>query len=386
MTRNPGSALAVLVLSLASVSFSGAQQEWRLGGRLVPGPLPPDPAAALPALEVWKDVIYGYADGRALKLDFARPAVCAGQTIPLAVFVHGGGWHSGDKDGAFNTSYARMFFQLGFAVASVNYRLSPEFQFPAHIHDCKLAVRHLRFHASQFGIDPDRIGLWGSSAGGHLVSLMAAADDDDGLEGPGLAGTSSRPQAVVDHFGPTDLTVFLDLAPGQAATLAGFLGCLPADCPETARRASPAAYVTADDPPVLIIHGDQDPVVPYHQAEIFAEALRTAGNAGALIKVLNAGHGFTPVPAGAQIAPTRNEISFLTVAHLARFIEPALFGDLDMDGDRDLFDLVALVALLGSQGFGPGAAPAPPRWNPLADLVPDGRVDGLDLEAFWRIR
>ena len=378
--------IVCLVLLGISVPLNSVPQEWALGGRRVPGPLPPDPAGPAPTLETQTDVVYGFAGAGALELDFARPVLCAGQRIPLAVFIHGGGWHQGDKAGAFQSSYARMFFQLGFAVASVNYRLSPEFSFPAHIHDCKRAVRFLRRNADLFGIHPDRIGLWGSSAGGHLVSLMGTADDDDGLEGEGLEGTSSRPAAVVDHFGPTDLTVFLNVAPSQASTLTGFLGCLPRDCPETARQASPAAYVTADDPPLLIIHGERDTTVPYSQAEIFALKLREVHNAGALIKVLNAGHGFQPSPATAEISPSRDEISFLTVAHIARFIEPALFGDLNMDGEVDHRDFISLVIRRGMEGFGPGATPAPPGWNPLADLHPDGRIDGRDLDVFQLLR
>jgi acetyl esterase/lipase len=381
-------ALAVILIAIVGV-LPGQAQGWKLGGRPVPGPLPPNPNAAGPGLETQTDVIYGFADGVALKLDFARPTACAGQIIPLVIYVHGGGWTSGDKAGAFQTSYARMFFQLGFAVASLNYRLSPAWHFPAAINDCKLAVRFLRSNAERFGIDPDRLGLWGGSAGGHLVSLMATASDEDGLEGPGLPGLSSRPQAVVDHFGPTDLTAFVIGTPYQTTTIINFLGCYPLECPDKASQASPASFVTPDDPPLLIIHGDKDQTVPYSQAEIFAEKLRLAGIPGALIKVLNAGHGFVPSPVTAVISPSPGQISFLTVAHIARFIEPALSGDLNMDGRVDLRDYGELLWHMNQAGFGPGAAPAPGSWNPLADLQPDGLIDGRDWAAFqtvWRSR
>ncbi len=374
-----------IILSLCLLFLSSPAQTWRLGGRSVPGPLPPNPYASAPALESQVDVIYGSAGGEALRLDIARPTACAGQKIPLVIHVHGGGWSAGDKAGVFQTSYARMFFQLGFAVASINYRLSPAWHFPAHIHDCKLAVRFLRKNAQLFGIDPDRIGIWGGSAGGHLVSLMGTADDSDGLEGPGLSSFSSRPQAVVDHFGPTDLAAFVAGTPYQTTTIINFLGCAPSDCPDLARQASPASFVTADDPPLLIIHGDKDPIVPYSQAEILAELLGEAKNPGALIKVLNAGHGFTPTPSSATISPSLNQIAYLTVRHIARFIEPALFGDLNMDGRVDWFDGIELVRHWGQVGFGPGAEPAPESWNPLADLSPDGVIDQYDLEAFFRI-
>ena len=374
-----------ILLPLCLLFSSSWAQTWTLGGRRVPGPLPPNPHAAVPALEIQTDVIYGFAGGEALKLDFARPTACAGQKLPLAIHVHGGGWTSGDKAGAFTSSYGRMFLQLGFGVVSINYRLSPAWHFPAHINDCKLAVRFLRQHAQLFGIDPDRIGLWGGSAGGHLVSLMGTADDNDGLEGPGLPGVSSRPQAVVDHFGPTDLTAFVAGTPYQTNTIIDFLGCHPSDCPDLAQQASPASFITADDPPLLIIHGDQDAVVPYSQAEIMAEKLGGVGNAGALIKVLNAGHGFTPTPSSATISPSPDRISFLTVSHIARFIEPALYGDLNMDGRVDLLDALELIRHLGQVGFGPKARPAPESWNPLADLSPDGVIDSFDLEALFRI-
>lgn len=120
-----------------------------------------------------------------------------------------------------------------------------------------------------------------------------------------------------------------------------------------------------------------------------AEMLGEVGNAGALIKVLNAGHGFSPTPPTAAISPSRDQISFLTVAHIARFIEPALYGDLNMDGRIDFMDWTELLWHMGMVGFGPEAAPAPAAWNPLADLEPDGRIDDRDLAAFriiWQER
>jgi len=368
------------IVILALLSPSSGAGPWKLGGRTVPGPLPPSSDAPLPELDQFLEVTYGSADGEALKLDLARPKLCRGQTLPLVIFVHGGGWHSGDKKGGLTRPDSRMFFQLGFAVASINYRLSPQHHFPAHINDCKLAVRFLRQNAGAFGLDPARFGIWGSSAGGHLVSLMGTADDDDGLEGPGLAEVSSRPQAVVDHFGPEDLT---RVWAGSEATIRDFLGADASNFLARAKWASPVTYVTSDDPPILIIHGDMDFVVPYGQAVALVEKLIPAGNAGALIQVRNAGHGFTPTPPGAAISPTRDRIDFLTVAHLARFLEPALLADLNMDGRVDRADYNGLRRAIGMVGFGPGASPAPDDWNPLADLEPDGRIDLADWKVFW---
>lgn len=366
--------------SIAFTFFSFA--EVRLGKRIVPGPLPPDPLAPAPQIDLKVNVIYGVAEGIQLKLDIAKPSICKNELVPLAVFVHGGGWRGGDKGGAFTRNDAKMLFQLGFAVASINYRLSPKFHFPAHINDCKLAIRFLRKNAREFGIDPDRIAVWGSSAGGHLVLLMGTADEKDGLEGDGLPGISSKVNAVVDHFGPSDLT---------KATQAGhpavteFLGCDPYYCIDIALKASPITYVTPDDPPILIIHGENDRIVAYEQSEKIALKLKEAGNPCALIKVKNAGHGFTPDPPNSQIAPSRNYIDFLTVAHLARYTEPEVKGDLNIDGKVDFRDAVELIAHLGQTGIEENGAPAPDNWNPLADLVPDGRIDLKDWEEFWKI-
>jgi acetyl esterase/lipase len=363
----------------------GAARTWRLGGRVVPGPLPPDPYADIPAVDLQTDIVFGTAGGRELRLDFAKPVLCRADKVPLLVYIHGGGWIQGSKDGVIDTPLAGMAFQLGFAVASIDYRLAPEWRFPAQVHDCKLAVRYLRANADALGINPDRIAAVGGSAGGHLASILGTTDDDDGLEGPGLAGISSRVSVVAEYFGPTDLTdVETPLTSEGLSLLLAFLGCHPIDCPGLASQASPAAYVTPDDPPVLIVHGANDALVPYRQAEVFAGRLRAAGNACALIKVGNAGHGFEPTPAGSTLSPGLAVIGWITMQHLARFLEPGVFGDLNLDGRRNYADFRALLTTVGLAGVGPGAVPASLDWNPLADLHPDGIIDGLDLEAFLR--
>jgi acetyl esterase/lipase len=394
MTSNRRSILVPAVLGSIIVLFSAAAvpspvksaQEWRLGGRLVPGPLPPDRTLELPALDIQKDIIYGTAAGVDLKLDFAKPTLCAVQSVPLVVYLHPGGWRGGDKNGAVESSDHVMFYQLGFAVASVDYRLAPGFRFPAQIHDAKLAIRYLRQNAGRLGIDPDRIGVWGASAGAHLAFLLAATTEADGLEGPGLAGVSSRIQGAVGWFAPTDLNDYAADAPADIIQmLTDLLGCPPPSCPALAAMASPTTYVRPGGPPILVAHGDLDEVVPYRQAGIMAEKLRAAGNGGALIKVLNAAHGFAPVPWYAEIVPDLDEIFRLLVAQLGRALEPALTGDLDMNGRLEASDLRALVSRLGTEGIGPNRTPAPAGWNPLADLNGDGRVDGRDAAAYVRL-
>ena len=373
---------------LFSISVGGAfEREYRLGGRLVPGPLPPNPFLERPALDLQTDVLYDHADVQKQKFDFAKPTICRNQKVPLVIYIHGGGWSSGDKGGIFDRGDTKMLFQLGFAVASINYRLAPQSRWPAQVHDCKLAVRFFRRYADLYGIDPDRIGVFGDSAGGHLAALLATADDDDGLEGTGLAGTSSRVAVAVERFGPTDL-----LDEGSATTSDGLsmvldlLGCHPLQCPAAAAQASPVTYVTPDDPPLLIQHGDKDSLVPYRQAERLAERLRSAGNAGALIKVRNAEHAFIPSPITAELGPSIETVAFMTVAHLARVLEPGAWGDLNLSGRRNGLDVTELGKRLGDFGIGFPSLPAPDSWNPLADLVLDGIVDAKDLSAFFAVR
>ena len=233
------------------------------------------------------------------------------------------------------------------------------------------------------GFDPDRIGIWGASAGGHLVAMMGLAGPGDGLEGPGLEGVSSRVKAVVEHYGPTDFTDAVSMMQiTEMNVLVDFLGCDPLVCTDVARVASPVTYATADDPPVLCMHGDKDTTVPYRQAELLAGRLKSVGNACALIKVKNAGHIFIPSPVTAVISPTEEMLEMLTVGHLARYLEPALYGDLNMDGRKDMRDFRLLLSLVGSLGVGPADAPAPDYWNPLADLVPDGVIDFKDVLAW----
>ncbi len=362
-----------------------SQKIWTLGGRVVPGPLPPSSDADTPALDFRSGLIYGQAGGQELKLDFVKPSLCRDQSVPLIVYLHGGGWRSGDKSEAFAQNVIKMAFQLGFAVASINYRLAPASRFPAQLLDCKQAIKFLRANALSFGVDPDRIAAAGGSAGGHLAMLLATTDERDGFEGSDSPGISSRVIAVVEHFGPTALYDVPSLSSSEGLSMAkDLLGCNPVICQDEARAASPITYVSAGDPPILIAHGDKDELVPYRQAELFAEELRRAGNAGALIKVKNANHIFIPNPILATITPTRETIDFISVAHLARYLEPGLAGDLNMDGRKNARDFRELWSCLGLLGIGPGGAEAADYWNPLADLVPDGVIDFRDTQEFLK--
>lgn len=253
-------------------------------------PARPNLQARLPrGAKVLRDVEYArLSEKRSLKLDLYLPGPAGKDAArPVVIWVHGGGWRGGSKNG----TPATALIADGFVVASVEYRLSGEAKFPAQINDCKGAVRFLRANAGKYGLDPNAFGAWGSSAGGHLVALMGTAGDANELEGDvgGNPNVSSRVQAVCDWFGPTDLRSNRRRAIPSPVTL--LLGGMPADKPQLARQASPVAFVSKDDPPFLIVHGDRDPVVPLSQSERLHESLKEAGVASELHVVKGAGHG-----------------------------------------------------------------------------------------------
>lgn len=231
---------------------------------------------------ILKDLAYVERGHERHRLDLYLPPA-SDRPAPVIVWVHGGGWAGGSKAG---TPAIRMV-ESGFAVASINYRLSHHAIFPAQIHDCKAAIRWLRAHAAEYRLDTDHIGVWGSSAGGHLVALMGTTNGVAELEGQlGNQEQSSDVQAVVDWFGPTD---FLTVGPKETRTR--LLGSDPKTIPEQAKRASPIHYVSKDDPPFLVMHGDADQTVPIAQSETFTQALKKAGVDATFINVVGGGHG-----------------------------------------------------------------------------------------------
>jgi acetyl esterase/lipase len=223
-------------------------------------------------------------------LDLYLPAT--GTNWPLIVWIHGGGWTGGSKE----KPPGLRFLSHGFALASLNYRFSQDAIFPAQLIDCKAAIRWLRAHASEYGLDPNHIGVWGISAGGHLVALLGTAGDDKEFDQGENLGVSSRVQAVCDWCGPTDLTQITnhpgDPKPDYVDSLVSrLIGGPIAQNIEKAQRANPIRYISKNDPPFLIMHGDKDPLVPLQQSQLLAAALQKAGVPVTLRVLPGAGHG-----------------------------------------------------------------------------------------------
>lgn len=273
-----------------------------------------------PNVEDIKDVVFGTGGGRPLRLNIARPKPLPKKPMPVVVFIHGGAWRGGTYENPRNYPLAAE----GYFTVNIEYRLSGEATFPAQIHDCKAAIRWLRANAEKYNILADRIGVWGSSAGGHLVALLGTSGDVAELEGKGGSeGFSSRVQAVVDLFGPTDFSeiigtrkylTFLEVAER-------LVGGTLVERSELVKMANPITYVTPDDPPFLIIHGEKDQAVPFSQSKILYDALTSSGVKANLVRVENGGHGFSPTPKDAKVRPSHKEIMQMTIDFFDRHVK-----------------------------------------------------------------
>jgi acetyl esterase/lipase len=251
------------------------------------------------AVAVEENLVYSRAGDSELSLDLARPE--GEGPFPAIVFIHGGGWYMGTRLGYRDDIEEAA--RRGFVTVTISYRLmkfdaaekdttTATPNFPAQVHDAKAAVRWLRANAGKYHVDPDRIGASGQSAGGHLSLMLGLTDPEAGLEGDGgHAEQSSRVQAVVNVFGPTAMA---DCYRGSSVAwiFRLFLDGTPDEAPETYEAASPIHYATSDDPPILTLHGDHDPLVPISQARQLDEKLKQVGGSHTLIVLEGQGHGF----------------------------------------------------------------------------------------------
>lgn len=240
-------------------------------------------------VRVERDLVYGKGGDVELKLDLALPK--GDGPFPAIVCIHGGGWRGGQRQDLAKT--IETFAGRGYAAATISYRLVPTAKFPAQIEDCKAAVRWLRTNADKYHVNPQRIGVMGFSAGGHLSCLLGTSDKNDGLEGAGgNAEQSSRVQAVVSFFGPTDFTERTWSDDLEENLLVPFIGAAFKDKPELYKRVSPISYVTKDDPPFLFFHGTEDTLVGIRHSRILADKLQAVGVSAKVIAMEGEGHGW----------------------------------------------------------------------------------------------
>jgi acetyl esterase/lipase len=242
--------------------------------------------------KVASNLCFAEVDGHRLLLDLYLPADTA--QPPLLVWVHGGAWRGGSRA---NPPLGFLVDQ-GYAVASVDYRLSPVARFPAQVHDIKAAIRYLRARQSEHGYDAGRVAILGSSAGGHLAALVGVSNGHAELEGKvgEHANQSSHVQAIVDYYGPTNIMSILKQSTPHGLSvrvpaLELLLGGQPENLPELARLASPVEHADPTDPPLLLLHGDQDPQVPINQSHELVGAYKQHGLKARLEVVYGGAHG-----------------------------------------------------------------------------------------------
>ncbi len=263
-----------------------------------PKPAPIAASGELTFSQVLQDVTYCTNDGVDLKMDAYFPWKPAGPS-PVIMFVHGGGWVAGTKTGTPGMSYFLDLARRGYTTFSIDYRLAPTYTFPANIIDVKCAVRSIRAHAAEYNIDPNRIGAWGASAGGHLVALLGTSDQSAGWDVGQYLDQSSRVNVVVAMYGIYDLTTEYVVGNVRGLDRMAFGAKSPTD--PILAAASPVSHITPDDPPFLILHGDMDPVVPYTQSQILHDRLLAGAVSSVYVQVHNAGHGFNAI--GGPIDP-----------------------------------------------------------------------------------
>jgi acetyl esterase/lipase len=262
-------------------------------------------------------ITYATIASHALKLDIYPPVTAANRPAPAIVYIHGGGLVQGDKRWPVTLGFSaavKALRAIGYAFVAVNYRLAPRHRWPAQIEDVKCAIRHLRANANAYNLDQQRIGVWGDSAGGHLAAMVGMAGAEAGFEVGGNLDQSSAVQAVVDMFGPTDLS-YLSVNPALRWYLRLLLG---RGDEQAIRQASPLRYVTSAAPPFLIVHGERDLLVPPRQSQALHERLRAAGVPASLVMVRHANHALLPM--GRFIQPARAELNRVIVEFFLRHL------------------------------------------------------------------
>ncbi|GAA2004351.1 hypothetical protein GCM10009799_34460 [Nocardiopsis rhodophaea] len=281
-------------------------------------------------------LVFAERDTGPLVLDLYLPPLDgASGAPPVVVWLHGGGWFTGDRHLA--PDLRRYFASRGIAMASIEYRLSGHALFPAQLHDVRAAVRYLRRNAARLGIDGGAVGLWGSSAGGHLAALAGVTGHLASL--PGEPDTGPEPDAsvsaVAEGYGPVDLIgaeesgIPIPGMTGADCPEARLLGGPPSQLTDRARAASPLSFVTAAAPPFQIVHGTGDAVIRPGQSALLHRALAAAGVESTLYLIDGFGHGFLNPPSVSEFPGPSNtgpesppRSTFLQEGRLEREPEP----------------------------------------------------------------
>lgn len=278
--------------------------------------VPAEPAAPPPkttfAVEHENNVAYAQVNGRDLLLHITRPSPLPDKSMPVVMWLHGGGWWMGPARPNANNILAEQ----GFFTVSLDYRLTGEAKFPAQIHDVKAAIRWLRANAETLRVNPDRIGVWGHSAGGQLAVLAGTSGDDPEVEGTiGPAGHSSRVQAVVNLAGVIDFYHPTEKA-WQEEERVRLFGGPQKEHMDLVRLAHPTTFLDKNDPPVLTIHGTADPNVPLHHSTFLHKELTKVGVASTLERLPGKDHWLIQYPAGTVLPEVEASVLSFFKQHL----------------------------------------------------------------------
>jgi acetyl esterase/lipase len=268
------------------------------------------------------DIVYGQTPERELKLDIIKP-VASEETFPAIIYVHGGGWMSGDKrkvGGEWNASFAKF----GFVCININFRLSGEAIFPAPLQDVKEAIRWVKLNARKYNINENQVGIWGHSSGGHLATLAALSADHPEFSTK-EQNISEKVNAVATLAGPVDLLLMGGWHNNPNSPESKFLGGSVQEQSIKAKLANPTNYSSEDTPPVLIIQGDYDEICPVHQSQLLHKSLPNSS----YLEIKGADHDFV----GGVL--TLDDILNIVMAFFTRNLKTGLINKEELASHRE---------------------------------------------------
>lgn len=263
------------------------------------------PPAGFYEIKAEEKIEFVRRDDGPLVMDIYTP-VGGPSTRPAIVLYHGGGWKVNNR--SEDRAMSKFLASMGYTAATADYRLCKDDgpHYPIPVQDALAAVKFMRSHAADYGVDPARIAVGGDSAGGELALLVGLVKDHSIFKDDSYPGVSSEVAAVINMYGPTDLTALSELNPYLRSIGHVYIGGWLKDHREAYREASPIAHVRGDGPPVLTVHGDRDIVVPFNQAVALHEAILKAGGRSQLVRIHGANHNWVPhfnTPASLRALP-----------------------------------------------------------------------------------